>query len=312
MLKEFYTPFHKLVESTTEDSERASGERILGKDPKSGRDVLVRVGRFGAMAQIGKQEEEEKQRYASLRPGQRIDTITLEEALDLFKLPRTIGQYEGEDMIISIGRFGPYIKHKGVFTSLPKTEDPYTVSLERIIEFMNGPRLPRVVGQYEGKDVIAAKGFFGNYLKYEATNASLPKAFDPFTITLEEAIPIVKAKIEKDIAKHIKSWPEDRRVKVVIGRWGPCIQAGKKFFKIPAGKEPIDMELEECLTIAGFKKPAKGKKAKAPKADKPSVVTEQPKAEQIKAKKKPAFKKAASATPKLKIVKAKRKFAGKK
>jgi len=308
MLKEFYTPFHKTVESTTEDSERASGERILGKDPKSGRDVLVRVGRFGPMAQIGKQDEEEKQRYASLRPGQRIDTITLEEALDLFKLPRNIGQYEGEDMIISIGRFGPYIKHKGVFTSLPKTEDPYTVSLERIIEFMNGPRLPRVVGQYEGKDIIAAKGFFGNYLKYETTNASLPKQYDPFTITLEDAIPLVKAKMEKDIAKHIKSWPEDRRVKVVIGRWGPCIQAGKKFFKIPAGKEPVGLELEECLVIAGFKKVKKAAKSKV-KEETSEVKADHESAKSVKLKVK---KTSAAKTPKLKIVKAKRKFAGKK
>jgi len=302
MLKEFYTPFHKTVETTTEDSERASGERILGKDPKSGRDVLVRVGRFGPMAQIGRQDEKEKQLYASLRKGQRIDTITLEEALDLFKLPRNLGPWEGDDLIISIGRFGPYIKHKGVYTSLPKTDDPYTVTLERIIEFMNGPRLPRVVGQYEGKDLIAAKGFFGNYLKYEATNASLPKQYDPFTITLEEAIPLVKAKIEKDIAKHIKSWPEDRRVKVVIGRWGPCIQSGKKFFKIPAGKEPVDLELEECLVIAGFKKPAKEKKEKKSKVktEKPAVETEQPK------EKKKILKKAASAKPKLKVIKAKK------
>lgn len=316
MLKEFYVPFHKLVESTTEDSERASGERILGKDPKSGRDVLVRVGRFGPMAQIGKQGEEEKQLYASLRKGQRIDTITLEEALDLFKLPRNIGQYEGEDMIISIGRFGPYIKHKDVYTSLPKTYDPYTVTLEEVTAFMNGPRLPRVIGQYEGKDVIAAKGFFGNYLKYEATNASLSKQYDPFTITLEEAIPIIKAKIEKDIAKHIKSWPEDRRVKVVINRWGkPSIQSGKKYFGIPAGKDPLELELEECLVIAGFKKPAKAKKEKKAKTKAAADGTkseEAPVAAPVKkaaSTKKPVVK---AKAPKLKIVKAKRKYTGKK
>ena len=311
MLKEFYTPFHKTVESTAEDSERASGERILGKDPKSGRQVLVRVGRFGPMAQIGKQDDKEKSKYASMRKGQMIDTITLEEALDLFKLPRTIGQYEGEDLIISIGRFGPYIKHKGVFISLPKTEDPYTVTLERIIEFMNGPRLPRVIGQYEGQDVIAAKGFFGNYLKYGTTNASLAKRFDPFLVTLEEAIEILKVKIQKDKEKHIKSWQEDRRVKVVIGRWGPCIQSGKKFFKIPAGKEPLELELEECLVIAGFKK---GKLAVGSKQ-----LAENTKEQKIKSKKlneaksaaggkNPFLKKSAPKKSKLRIVKAKRRF----
>ncbi|MEK6614897.1 MAG: type I DNA topoisomerase, partial [Bacteroidota bacterium] len=221
MLKEFYVPFHKTVESTTEDSERASGERVLGKDSKSGKQVLVRVGRFGPMAQIGHQNDKEKPKYASLRKGQMIDTITLEEALDLFKLPRNLGKYEDDDLIISIGRFGPYIKHKNAYTSLPKTEDPYTITFDRVREIMSEPHLPKNIGPYEGKDVIVAKGFFGNYLKYGTTNASLPKRFDPFLVTLEEAIEILKVKIQKDKEKHIKSWEEDRRVKVVIGRYGP-------------------------------------------------------------------------------------------
>jgi DNA topoisomerase-1 len=308
MLKEFYVPFHKTVETTTEDSERASGERILGKDPKSGRDVLVRVGRFGPMAQIGLQDEKEKQKYASLRPGQRIDTITLEEALDLFKLPRNLGQYEGDDLIISIGRFGPYIKHKNAYTSLPKTEDPYTVTLERVKEIMSGPRLPKVLGQYEGKEVIVAKGFFGNYIKYGNTNASLPKKFDPFLVTLEEAIELLKVKIQKDIEKHIKSWEEDRRVKVVIGRYGPCIQSGKKFFKIPAGKAPEELELEECLVIAGIKKAKKEGKSKV-KSEKPEVKADK---SQVTSHKSQEKKIRVAKTPKLRIVKAKRKFAGKK
>ena len=304
MLKDFYTPFHKTVETTTEDSERASGERILGKDPKSGRDVLVRVGRFGPMAQIGKQEETEKQRYASLRKGQRIDTITLEEALDLFKLPRNIGQYEGEDMVINIGRYGPYIKHKEAYTSLPKTEDPYTITLERVTEIMNGPRLPKVLGQYEGKNVIVAKGFFGNYLKYENTNAALPKQFDPFLITFNEAIELLKVKIQKDKEKHIKSWEGEKRVKVVVGRWGPCIQSGRKFFKIPAGKAPEELELEECLIIAGFKKAAKGKSAGKSKTKSPAPDSKAPE----QAVKKKISEKKVTKTPKLKIIKAKKKF----
>lgn len=269
MLEKFYKPFHKTVLETQDNSERQSGEKILGKDPKSGKTVLVRIGRFGPMAQIGHQDDEEKPKYASLRKGQSLETITLEDALDLFKLPRTLGLYEGGEVVVSIGRFGPYIKYKEEFVSLPKTEDPYTISLERVIEILTGPRLPRKVGVYEGQDIIAAKGFFGNYLKYGNTNASLPKQFDPFTIDLGDAIVIVKSKMEKDAAKHIKSWEEDRRVKVVIGRWGkPAIQAGKKFFSIPAGKEPVDLTLEECLVIAGIKKAAK----KKVKDDKPKAT----------------------------------------
>ncbi len=310
MLREFYTPFHKTVETTTQDSERASGERVLGKDPKSGRDILVRVGRFGPMAQIGRQDEEEKQKFASLRKGQRIDTISLEEALDLFKLPRTLGKYQGEDLIISIGRFGPYIKHKEAFTSLPKTEDPYNITLERATEIMDGPRLPRTIGQYEGQDIMAAKGFFGNYIKHGNTNASMPKVFDPFTITLEEAIPILAAKIQKDKEKHIKSWEGERRVKVVFNRWGkPSIQSGKKYFSIPAGKDPQELELEECLQIAGFKKASKGKKSKTAKSKKaePKATISEMKAPAPKVK-----TAAKTKTPKLKIIKAKKKYAKKK
>ncbi|HEY4800035.1 MAG TPA: topoisomerase C-terminal repeat-containing protein, partial [Bacteroidia bacterium] len=199
-------------------------------------------------------------RFAGLRRGQSIETLTFEEALDLFKLPRNLGKYNDEDVIVSIGRFGPYIKLKEEYISLPKTDDPYTITLDRVIEIITGPRLPKKVGQYEGQDVIAAKGFFGNYLKHGNTNASMPKQFDPFTITIEEAIPILITKIEKDKAKHIKSWEEDRRVKVVIGRWGkPCIQAGRKFVNIPKGKEPAELTLEECLILAGFKKEKKEK-----------------------------------------------------
>jgi DNA topoisomerase I len=266
MLEAFYKPFRKTVVETNDSSERQSGEKILGKDPKTGRQVLVRIGRFGPIAQIGHQNDEEKPKYASLRKGQSLETITLEDALDLFKLPRTLGAHDGREIIVTIGRFGPYIKFGEEFISLPKTEDPYTIALERVVEIITGPRLPRKLGLYEGQEVIAAKGFFGNYLKCGNTNASLPKQYDPFTITLGEAIVLLKTKMEKDAAKHIKSWEEDKRVKVVIGRWGPCIQSGKKFFKIPTGKEPIELTLEECLLIAGIKKPSK-KKEKAVKKD---------------------------------------------
>jgi DNA topoisomerase-1 len=251
------------------------------------------------MAQIGRQDDKDKPLYASMRKGQMIDTITLEEALDLFKLPRTLGSHDSKDIIVSIGRFGPYIKYGEEYISLPKSEDPYTVSLDRTIQIITGPRLPRKIGEYEGKEIIANKGFFGNYLKFGNTNASLPKQYDPFLITLEEAIPIVKAKEEKDKAKHIKSWEEDRRVKVVFDRWNnPSIQSGKKFFRVPKGKEPIELTLEECLTIAGFKK---GKKVKA-----------EPKSKEPKVKKEKVAKKPAVTKPKLRVVKAKKKFAKKK
>lgn len=253
MLKKFYEPFHRNVEKTDAESERASGERVLGREPKTGREVIVRIGKFGPMAQIGRPDDEEKPVYASLRKGQMIDTITLEEALELFKLPRTLGKHGEKEITVNIGRFGPYIKWGEEYISLPKTDDPYTISFERATEIIAGPRLPRKIGTYEGDDIIATQGFFGNYLKWRNINATLGKQYDPFTINLDEAISIIKTKAEKDASKHIKSWDEDRRVKVIIGRWGPCIQSGKKFFKIPQGKKPEELTLEECLEIAGLK-----------------------------------------------------------
>jgi DNA topoisomerase-1 len=282
------------VQVVDKTSVKQSGERILGIDPKTNRQVLVRIGRFGPMVQIGKQDDEEKQLYASLRKGQSIETITLQEALDLFKLPRTLGELEGKEVIISIGRFGPYIRLGNDFISLPKTEDPYTVSFERVKEILSGPRLPRTIGDYEGKPVVVAKGFFGNYIKYDTINASLNKKYDPFTITLEQAIPILQEKIKKDAEKLIKAFDQDSRVKIVHGKYGPCIQAGRKFFKIPKEIEPIDLTLEQCLELAGFKNKKKAKPEKT--KDKAETKTAKPKAVASKkrtiAKAKPAPKRA--------------------
>ena len=270
MIGEFYKPFHKTVVSTEKHSERASGERILGKDPKTGKTILVRIGRFGPMVQMGETTEDEtnKPRFASLRRDQRIDTITFEQALDLFKLPRMLGQYEGKDVVVSIGRFGPYIKYDEVFYSLPKEDDPYSITLERVGEIMRAPKLPRSVGTYEDADVSVAKGRFGPYVKHKDGFFSLAKGEDPFAVTLERAIELIEIKRKKEREKLIKEFPGNSEIKVINGRYGPCIQIGKKFFRIPNGKEPASLTLDECLKIIGpapEEKPSKGKKAKAEK-----------------------------------------------
>jgi len=248
---------------------------VLGKDPVTGKQVIVRLGKFGPIVQIGHQDDKEKPRYASIRKDQRMDTITFEQAMEIFKLPRNLGTHKGDEVIVNIGRFGPYIKYQGGYVSLPKDEDPNTVSLERVKEILNGPRLPKVLGKFKDEDIIAAKGRFGPYVKYKNIFASLGKEEDPLGITLERAIELVTAKEKKDLDKIIKSWDEDARVRVVNGRYGPCIQSGKKFFRIPASKKPQDITLEECLALSGLneekKKPkaarAKGKtKAKTRKA----------------------------------------------
>ncbi|MBI5204296.1 MAG: type I DNA topoisomerase [Nitrospirae bacterium] len=265
MLAEFYKPFHKTVADTAETSARQSGERVLGKDPMTGKQVIVRLGKFGPIVQIGHQEDKEKPRYASLRKDQRMDTITFEQAMEIFKLPRNLGTHKGDEVIVNIGRFGPYIKYQGGYVSLPKDEDPNTISLERVKEILNGPRLPKVLGKFRDEDIIAAKGRFGPYVKYKNIFASLGKGEDPLDITLERAIELVTEKEKKDLDKIIKSWDEDMRVRVVNGRYGPCIQSGKKFFRIPASKKPQDITLEECLVLAGLNEGKKKSKAASAK-----------------------------------------------
>jgi len=208
MINDFYNPFHKTMEDTIENSGRASGERSLGVDPVSGKNVYVRIGRFGPIVQLGEAAEEggEKPKFSSLKKEQRLDTLTLEQALELFKLPRIVGEFEGKEMVASAGRFGPYIKHDNKFYSLPKTEDPLTISADAATE-------------------------------------------------------LIKAKRKADSEKLIKSFAENAEVQVLNGRWGPYIVVGKKNVKIPKGKEAASLTLEECLKLAADApdKPARGR-----------------------------------------------------
>lgn len=196
MIKKFYGPFHKLVETTEKTSERATGERMLGPDPKTGRQVSARIGRFGPLVQIASDDEDEKPQYARLRTGQRLETITLEEALDLFKMPRNIGTYEDQEVAIGIGRFGPYIRHDGLFVSLPKTDDPYTVEIDRAIELIEAKRKTereRVIKIFKGDpEMQLLNGRWGPYLASGDRNYKLPKDKDPATLTREDCLDIIK------------------------------------------------------------------------------------------------------------------------
>lgn len=252
MLSDFYKPFHKSVENTSENSERASGERLLGVDPVTGKNVYVRIGRFGPMAQLGEGDDENnKPKFASLRRDQRLETITFEEALDLFKLPRTVGEFEGKEMVVAVGRFGPYVRHNSVFVSLKKEDDPMTVSADRCIE-------------------------------------------------------LILAKRQAEIDKYIKTFPENPEVQVLNGRWGPYLVVGDNNFKLPKGVDPKGLSLQDCLDIAAdpknaskgnrFKKKtaakaAPAKKAAAPKKAAKAVKKAAPKKAAKKAVKKVAKKK---------------------
>lgn len=206
MIKDFYTPFHENVEDTLENSERASGERHLGEDPKTGEPVIVRIGRYGPMAQIGEADAEEK-RFASLLPDQSLNTITLEEALDLFKLPRKLGEFEEKVVKANVGRFGPYVQHDGKFVSL-KEDDPMEINLERAIELIKIKReedAKKVIKLFpENEDVQLLNGRWGAYLKIGKKNFKLPKDVEPEKLTLEQCIEISENQPKKTVRKKKK------------------------------------------------------------------------------------------------------------
>ncbi len=205
MIKSFYGPFHEKVETTLEKSGKVKGERLLGTDPKSGKNVYARIGRYGAMVQIGEREDEEKPKFAGLRKGQSIETITLEEALELFKLPREVGKYEDEDMVAAIGRFGPYIRHKGKFVSIPKTDDPLTIEKDRAIELIEAKRekdRQKTIKVFEDEnETKILNGRWGPYISIGKENFKIPKEKKPEDLTLEECKKIVEESKKKKTQK---------------------------------------------------------------------------------------------------------------
>ncbi len=201
----FYSGFDTLVSNTLQaKSERKVGERVLGTDPASGKPVSVKIGRFGPIVQIGTSTDEEKPRFAQMKPGQTLETITLEEALELFSLPRTLGNFEGKEVTIGAGRFGPYIKHNNIYVSLPKSHDPLTVSLDEATELIEGKRkaeAERIIKTYEQEPALQVlNGRFGPYIAYNGKNYKLPKSATPTELTLEECLEIVKQQSEREPA----------------------------------------------------------------------------------------------------------------
>lgn len=197
MIQDFYTPFHENVEYTLEHAERAKGEHHLGTDPKSGKPVVARLGRYGPMVQIGTTEDEEKPQFAKLRVGQSIETITFEDAMELFRLPRTIGQFEDLDVVINIGRFGPYAQHDGKFYSLKKEMDPYEVELDEVAPLIEEKRkaaAEKTIKIFEKEKIKVLKGPYGPYLKQGLRNYKLPKEKHETAkdITIEEAKAIIE------------------------------------------------------------------------------------------------------------------------
>ncbi|PIZ73030.1 type I DNA topoisomerase [Candidatus Peregrinibacteria bacterium CG_4_10_14_0_2_um_filter_43_11] len=195
VIDEFYVPFEKQVEESTKNAEKAVGERILGKDPKSGRRIAVRIGRYGPMAQIGTAEEEEKPRFAKLMPDQNLQTITLKEALELFKLPRDLGEFEGAAISANVGRFGPYVRYGNTFVSIPKESDPHTIKLDEAIKLVQEKKKKdeeKIIHAFYQSKIFVLNGQYGPYIKADKRNVKIPKDKDAHKLTLEECEEIIK------------------------------------------------------------------------------------------------------------------------
>ena len=206
MIESFYGPFHTTVEDTLENSERATGERELGIHPKSGRRIIARIGRFGPMVQVGDEKEDgEKPQFASLRGNQSINSITLEEALELFKLPRVLGEFEDQPVKANIGRFGPYVQLGKLFASIPEEEDPMSITLEKAIELIKIKReedAKRIIKTFpENEEVVLLNGRWGPFLKIGKKNFKLPKDVEPEKLTLEQCIEISENQPKRRAAK---------------------------------------------------------------------------------------------------------------
>ena len=272
MVEGFYTPFHKGVEHTLENAERAVGERMLGVS-EDGKPITARMGRYGPMVQIGAQNDEEKPKFAKLKNTQSIETITLEEAMDLFKLGASIGEYEGQDITVNIGRFGPYVKFGDQFISIPKGEDAAAVDLQRAIEIIHAKKVEDApIATYNEKRVTKGKGRFGPFIKWNDLFINIPKAYNFDTLTQQDCNELIEKKIEKEANRFIQQWPTDK-IALENGRWGPFIRFGKKMLKLvgkgAAGKftpeELAVMPLEEVKKMILVQEPKAFDKAPAKK-----------------------------------------------
>lgn len=258
MIEEFYTPFHKQIEDTLENADRASGERALGDDPESGRPVIARIGKFGPMIQIGKTEDEEKPKFAGLQGNQTIGNITLEEALELFKFPKTLGNYEGHEIVVSQGRFGPYVKFDTMFVSIPKGEDIGSVDLNRAIELIKEKQQADApIDEYESMPVQKGVGRFGPFIKWNGMFINVNKKYDFDNLSHEDIVQLIEDKKQKEIDKFIHNW-EDKGISVQKARWGRFnIIKGKTKIELPKTTDAASMTLEQVEKIIADNAPVK-------------------------------------------------------
>ena len=250
VLKNFYSSFHPKIEDVGENADRATGERLLGQDPKTGKNVYARIGRFGPMVQIGETDSDEKPIFASLMATQNIVTITLEEALELFKVPFDLQDYEGKTVTVGVGRFGPYVKWGEAFISLPKGENPLSVDYDRAVAIIEEKKKADApVASYKGEPVTKGVGRFGPYLKYQDIYINVPKKYDFENLSQKEVEELIEAKLDKEANRYIQQW-EKEKISIENGRWGSFIKFKKANFKIPKKQDDTKYTAEELKEIS--------------------------------------------------------------
>jgi DNA topoisomerase-1 len=266
IMKDFYAKFHPRVEDVLENADRESGERVLGDDPKSGRPVLVRLGKYGPMAQIGAPDDDEK-KFASLRPDQQLHLVTFEEVLDLFKLPKTLGIYDSEEVEVNNGRFGPYIRLGKKFISLPKGVDPLELDMtmaKELIEEKKKADAPIYI--YEDFPVQKGTGRFGPFIKWNNIFINVNKKYDFDNLSKEDIEQLIEDKKQKEIDKLINEWP-DEGIRIEKARWGRFnLLKGKIKIELPKSPaaEKITLEEAQAMFDKKFPKKKKATKKKAP------------------------------------------------
>ena len=270
MLKEFYGKFHPTVEDVKENAERESGERILGKDPESGRTVLVRLGKFGPMAQIGAPDDDEK-KFASLRPDQQLHLVTFDQVMDLFKLPKDLGTYEDEQVDVNNGRFGPYVRFGKMFVSLPKGIDPLDVDMSYAIELIEEKKKADApVYIYEDLPVQKGTGRFGPFIKWNNMFINVNKKYDFDALSDADIIELIETKKQKEIDKLIHNW-EEEGIRLEKARWGRFnLLKGKTKIELPKTTKAEKMTLEDAQAILEKNAPKKKKKKPAAKKKAPA------------------------------------------
>ncbi|MCC6289459.1 MAG: type I DNA topoisomerase [Chitinophagaceae bacterium] len=250
MLGDFYTPFKKDVDNTIETAERIKGERELGKDPESGKPVVARMGRYGPMVQIGTTDDEEKPRFAKLQAGQSIETITFEEALDLFKIQGALGEHQGKEVSVGVGRFGPYVKWGDDFISVPRGTDLTAVDLAKAVGFIEAKKVADApVGTYEGKPVTKGSGRFGPFIKWDGIFINVPRKYNFEKLTQADMNELIEAKMEKESNRYIQRW-EAEKISVENARWGPIIKFGKKIVKLPKKADNTKYTAEDLQKVS--------------------------------------------------------------